>query len=143
MKKAGRIILVTVFSGAFLWSCTQKTGLDNNTSLKQAVNESALNLNNAMNSIGSSKAFSILTMSSGSLKSETVTDAAYKVYIPLDTIKGLYEYKPAAKPDRWGWSLIKFFKKTANSSKMIVKMPLSKITNPRTLRQFNLFNISF
>jgi len=76
-------------------------------------------------------------MSSGSLKSATATEATYKVYIPLDTIKGLYQYKPATKPDKWGWSLIKFFKKTATNSKMIVQMPLSKITNPRTLRQYN------
>jgi hypothetical protein len=134
MKKAGRILLGTVFAGLFLWGCSQKN-LDTNTSLKQAVNESALNLNAAVSSISSTKAFSILTMSS-SLKSGTVADATYKVYIPLDTIKGLYEYKPATKPDKWGWSLIKFFKKTATNSKMIVKMPLSKVTNPRALRQY-------
>jgi hypothetical protein len=89
-----------------------------------------------MASISSSKVYSILTVNDGTLKSATISDAAYKVYIPLDTIKGIYDYKPAYKPDRWGWSLIKFFNKTANSSKMIVNMPLKKVTSPRSLRQF-------
>jgi hypothetical protein len=136
MKTQGRILLITIFLGAFLWGCTQKTGLNSNTSLKQAVNQSAADLNTAVASISASKAYGILTINDGTLKSATIADVLYKVYIPLDTIKGLYEYKPATKPDKWGWSLIKFFKKTALNSKMIVKMPLKKVTNPRALRQY-------
>jgi hypothetical protein len=137
MRTISKIILAVIFIGAFSVGCTKKSGLNLNTSLKQAINQSSSDLNTAVSNLSSTKAFSILTMSSGSLKSATVTDETYKVYIPLDTIKGLYQYKPATKPDKWGWSLIKFFKKTATNSKMIVQMPLSKITNPRTLRQYN------
>jgi hypothetical protein len=135
MKK-DRIILGAVLLSAIVWGCTKNNFSDNNTTLKQAVNQSALNLNTAMASISSSKAYSILTVNDGTLKSATISDAAYKVYITLDTIKGVYDYKPAYKPDRWGWSLIKFFNKTANSSRMIVNMPLKKVTNPRALRQY-------
>jgi hypothetical protein len=137
MKTQSRILLITISLVTILWGCSQKTGLNTNTSLKQAVSQSAAELNTAVASISASKVYSILTVNDGMLKSATVGDAAYKVYIPLDTIKGLYEYKPATKPDRWGWSLIKFFRKTTDNSKMIVKMPLNKVKSPRTLRQFN------
>jgi len=136
MKRQGRIILVTVFLSALIWSCTKNTNLENSTSLKQAVNTSAQSLNTAMTSISSTKAYSIFTINGGILKSATITDASYKVYIPLDTIKGVYDYKPVNKPDRWGWSLITYFTKSANSSKMIVNMPLKKVQNPMSLRQY-------
>jgi hypothetical protein len=135
MKTQMRLILVTVILSAAIWSCTKTTVVDNG-SLKQTINQSANNLNSAMNTISTSKAFSILTVSGSTLKSSTITDAAYKVYIPLDSIKGVYNYKPVNKPDRWGWSLIKYFTKTADNSLMIVKLPLSKITHPRSLSQY-------
>jgi hypothetical protein len=135
MKKQIKLILITVLLCASIWSCTKTTVVDN-SSLKGAINQSALTLNTAMNTISSSKAFGILTVSDATLKSTTITDATYKVYIPLDSIKGVYNYKPVNKPDRWGWSLIKYFTKTADNSKMIVKMPLSKVTHPRSLKQY-------
>ena len=136
MKTQSRIILVTVFLSALLWGCTKDTGFENSSSLKQSINQSALNLNTAMTAIGSTKAYSILTINDGTMKSASITDALYKVYITLDTVKGVYDYKPVPKPDRWGWSLIKFFNKTADNSNMIVRMPLKKVTNPRSLRQY-------
>jgi hypothetical protein len=132
MKTQGRIILFTAFLGAILWSCT-KNGSVNDTSLKQAINQSALNLNMAMEAISSSNAYSILTVNDGSSKS---TDSIYKVYIPLDKIKGVYDYHPVTKFDRWGISLIQYFNKTADNSLMIVNMPLKKVVNPRTLRHY-------
>jgi hypothetical protein len=136
MKKQGRIILFTVFLSVLLWGCTKNNGLVNNTSLKQAINQSALNLNQAMDAISSSKAYSILTVNDGTQKSASITDSIYRVYIPLDKIKGVYDYKPVTKLDRWGKSLIQFFNKTADNSQMIVRMPLKKVVNPRSLRQY-------
>jgi hypothetical protein len=135
MKKQVKLIVFAIILGATVLSCT-KNNVGDNTSLKQSINQSALNLNTAMNTISSTKAYSILTVSDATLKSAIVTDASYRVFITLDTIKGVYTYKPVNKPDRWGWSLIKFFTKTADDSKMIVKMPLSKVTHPRSLRQY-------
>ncbi len=133
MKRQGRIILGVFLLSALLWSCTRNNNADNNLSLKQSLNQSALNLNSAMATISSTKAYSILTVNDGTLKSTTMADAAYRVYIPLDSIKGTYDYKPINKPDRWGWSLIKFFTKTANNSQMLVRMPLQKVSHPRSL----------
>jgi len=133
MKRQAKIITGIVLFAVILWSCTKNNSNENSTSLKQAVTQSAQNLNTAMASISSSKAFGILTVNDGALKSASTTAATYKVYIPLDSIKGTYDYKPINKPDRWGWSLIRFFTKTANNSQMLVRMPLQKVSHPRLL----------
>jgi hypothetical protein len=136
MKRHVRIFTTIILAGALLGSCTKNNDTANNLPLKQSVTQSAANLNNAMATISSSKAFSILTASGGTLKSATTT-AGYRVNIPLDSIKGTYDYKPINKPDRWGWSLIKFFTKTANNNEMLVRMPLQKVSHPGSLWHFS------
>jgi hypothetical protein len=89
-----------------------------------------------MDAISSSKAFSILTVNGGTLKSASSTAADYKVYINLDTVKGMYDYHPGQKKDRWGRSLLRYFDKSADNSKMIVRMPLKKVEHPWLLRQY-------
>jgi hypothetical protein len=105
--------------------------------LKQSVNQSALNLNTAISDIASSQAYTIFTLNNGSLKSGNVLDSLYKVYIPLDKVKGAFDYKPVKRIDRRGKSIIQFFNMTADNSQMIVRMPLSKVVNPRTLRFYS------
>ncbi len=136
MKTTIRIILGTVILSAVLWSCTKTDSSVQTTTLKNSINLSALHLNTAVNTIASTKAYSILTFNGGTAKSLSTTETAYKVYITLDSIKGIYNYKPVPKADRWGISLMKYFDKTADDNKMIVKMPLKKVTDPRTLRQY-------
>lgn len=128
--------MVTILGVVILGSCSKNSSLTDNTSLKQSINQSALNLNNAMGVITASKAYSILTVSDVTSKSLTSAEAQYKVYITLDTIKGVYNYKPGTKKDRWGMSLMRFFTKTADNSKMIVNMPLSKVLKPWSLRNY-------
>jgi hypothetical protein len=137
MKKQSKIIFVTLFLFAMLLGCKKNDGILDIRSLKQTINESALNLNKAMETITSSHAYNILTITDGTLKSASLTDSIYRVYIPLEKIKGVYEYKPVAKTDRYGRSLIQFFNKTGDNSQMIVRMPLKKVVNPRTLRHYS------
>ncbi|MBK7626173.1 MAG: hypothetical protein IPJ16_03060 [Bacteroidales bacterium] len=135
MKKMGRIFLGTILFTAFLSACTKNDGLLENATLKQAIDESALSLNSAMAEITASQAYSILTVSDdGTSKSASETD--YRVYIPLELVKGVYNYKPGNSFDRWGISLIRYFSKSADNNQMIVNMPLKKVTNPRLLRQY-------
>jgi hypothetical protein len=137
MKKQIRIILVTALFASILAGCTKKDGLLDSASLKQAVNQSAAELNRAMDKIVTTQAYSILTVSDPGLKSAEITDSIYRVYIPLDLIKGVYDYKPVPMTDRWGFSLIRYFNKSADNSKMIVKMPLKKVKNPMSLRHYS------
>jgi hypothetical protein len=95
-----------------------------------------MTLNRAVSDISSTQAFGILTVSSSGLKSATVEDPTYKVYIPLEKISGVYEYKPVNTFDRWGRSLVRYFNRSADDSRMIVKMPLKKVKSPMSLRHY-------
>jgi hypothetical protein len=110
--------------------------MTDNLTLKQSIDQGALKLNKAMDVISSSKAYGILTVNDGTAKSLDETAANYKVYITLDTVKGVFNYHPVQKKDRWNWSLIKYFTKTADNSKMIINMPLKKVEHPGLLRSF-------
>lgn len=134
MKRIIKLLLFTVFIGAVISGCTKKEM--NSTSLKSAIDQSTMDLNNAVTSISGSKVFPILTSAGMSTKSATIEESQYKVYINLDTVKGVYNYKPVPNTGRWGISLLKYFTKTANSSKMIVNMPLKKVKDPRNLRDY-------
>jgi hypothetical protein len=144
MKKQVRIILGVALISSALWSCTKTQGVIDNPSLKQAINESALKLNNAMANISTTKAYSILTVndvtvqkSSTIQKSSTAADSIYRVYIPLEKVSGVYDYKPVVSRDRWGQPLINYFKRISDNPKMIVNMPLEKVKKPRSLRRYS------
>jgi hypothetical protein len=137
MKKQVRIIFIATVCVSILAGCAKNDGILDQTSLKQAIDQSALKLNTAVSSISSTQAYSILTMNGGTAKSATVTDSIYRVYIPLDKIKGVYEYNKVTKYNHWGLSLVHFFTRTADDSKMIVNMPLKKVTRPGSLRFFS------
>jgi hypothetical protein len=141
MKRQGTIILITVFLSAIIFSCT-KTNFVDNASLKESINQSAMDLNNAVTAISATKAYSILTVNDGSVKSATGEDTPYRVYITLDSVKGIYNYHPVTRKNRWGISLLRYFTKTTDDSKMIVRMPLKKVEHPRSLRQYALSDSS-
>jgi hypothetical protein len=134
MRKQGRIILTVLLAGSLLWSCSENFSALDSATLKSTIDKSAFNLNTAVDAISATKAYSILTVTDAAGKS--VDDVVYKVNIPLETVKGVYNYKPVTSVDRWGISLIKFFTKSADDAKMIVNLPLKKVTNPRSLRQY-------
>ncbi len=134
MKRKIKILFIAAVIGTAMWSCTKNDS--SNLTLKQSVDAGAFNLNTAMNAITTSKAYSILTVNDGMAKSAAATAADYKVYITLDTVKGVFNYKPVQKHDRWNWSLMRYFEKSKDDSKMIVKMPLKKVEHPRLLRIF-------
>ena len=136
MKNQGRIIVLAVLTGALLIGCAKNDNPVNKLTLKQAIDQGAENLNTAMDAISSTQAYSIFTIKDGTMKSGTAIDSTYKVYIPLDKIKGVFDYKPVRKIDRHGMSIIQFFNQSADNSQMIVRMPLDKVKNPRALRAY-------
>lgn len=137
MKNAYRNFFFTAFSAVLIAGCSKNTNLPDSVSLKQVIGQDAVRLQTAMASISSSPAFNILTMKSDGMSRSVEADAAYKVYITLDTIKGKYEYNKVNSLNDWGLSLLHFFTKTAENSQMIVKMPLQKVTRPWSLRHFS------
>lgn len=137
MRKQARIFIITALCMAIITGCTKNDGVLDQVSLKQAIDQSANKLNTAVVAISATQAYSIFTMSGATGKSATVTDSIYKVYIPLDKIKGVYDYNKVTKLNHWGISLIHFFTRTADNPKMIVNLPLNKVTKPWTLRHFS------
>ena len=134
MKTTGFKLAGIVLLSALIWNCS-KTETDNTpTALKDAITGSARNLNNAMTEIASSQAFQLLSVSSSdmTLKSGTV----YSANIPLDLVKGVYDYKPLKTNESRNYALIKFFTKSTGNSKMVVNMPLAKLNNPSVLRSY-------
>jgi hypothetical protein len=137
MKKQVRLLLTITLLTSFFWGCSKNDGLLDSSSLKLVINQSALKLNKSVADITSTQAYNILTVSDGTLKSASTTDSVYRVYIGLNKINGVYEYKPVTEWDRWGFSLIRYFKRTADNKQMIVKMPLKKVKNPMSLRHYS------
>lgn len=123
-----------------IWSCSKPTESDpSQVALKSAITASAQSLNSAMTDISSSEAFQLLSVNTAdALKAGTLTTTTvYNANIPLSLIKGVYDYKALKTTESRGFNLIRFFSKSADSSKMIVKMPLAKMKNPRYLRTYH------
>ncbi len=138
MKTQGRIIAAAAILSILVWGCAKNDSNPDSNSLKQSITGSSANLNKAMEAITSSPAYTILTVNDGSFKnSGSMADSAYRDYISIAKIKGVYEYKYSVKPDKWGIPLISFFNRTADDAKMIVRLPLVKVQNPRLLRHFS------
>ncbi len=134
LKLTGAFVL-----SSLIWSCTKT--MENSPSqiaLKSAIISSSQSLNTAMTNISSSDAYQLLNISAAdALKSGTLTiSTGYKAYIPLSLIKGVYNYQTHRMSESMGYPLIHFFTKTADSSKMVVNMPLSKLKNPHFLRRY-------
>lgn len=135
MKNQGKLFLITVLIAALISACTKNDGSLNQASLKLAINQSTQDLNVAMEEIVATQAYGILTING--LTTKSATDSTYKVYIPLNDVKGVYDYKPLEKQNGLGISLIHFFTKTASENNMVVNMPLKKVTHPGSLRHYS------
>ena len=134
MKTRNRIFGVLLLLSLLQWSCERNSSNLDTITLKQSIIESSAELNEAMESIASSKAFSLLTVSESEAKSAS-GDSIYRIYIGLEQIKGVYDYQPVTTFER-GISLIKYFSRTADNNNMVVNMPLKKVERPGTLRYF-------
>jgi len=133
MKTTGFKLAGIFLLSAMIWSCSKtETGISS-TALKDALTSGTQNLNNAMFDIATSQAFQLLGVSSEStFKSGTV----YSANIPLDLVKGVYDYKALKTNESKNYALLKFFTKTADPGKMVVNMPLAKMKNPHVLREY-------
>jgi hypothetical protein len=137
MKIQIRVISGIILLNLVLAGCSKNNNSISSLSLKESLNQGSAVLNKAVSAISATKAYSVFTVNDGTSKSSAASDSIYKVYIPLDKISGVYEYKPVTTYDKWGISLIKYFNRTSDNSNMIVKLPLSKVQKPHTLRHYS------
>jgi len=129
LRLAGISLLIMLVAG-----CSKTDpGVDSAT-LKNAIISSTQNLNNAMTDITSNQAFQLLSVSSSGMTYKSGT--LYNANIPLDLIKGVYDYKALKTDESKTFPLIRFFTKSTDASKMVINMPLAKLKKPYNMKVF-------
>lgn len=127
-KLSGMILMCLL-----VFSCSKTQNDAGQVSLKSAVLSSTNNLNDAVAAISTSKAFSLLPISSNeSYKAAAV----YTANISLSQVKGVYDFKSLGTSSSRFIPLIRFFPKSGENDNMVVNMPLSKLKNPGVLRSY-------
>jgi hypothetical protein len=130
-----------LFLSLLAFGCSKTESGTDPLALKDALTSSTQKLNNAVTDIASTQAFELLsitgesTLKSGTTSS-TTSATGYKANIPLSLVAGVYDYKPLKSSVSWYYPLIRFFVKSPENSRMVVNLPLSKMKNPRVLRQY-------
>lgn len=136
MKKLVISVLFVALTAMLSWNCNKDQSVNEQSgSLKTSLNTSVQSLNTALTDIAATKGYQVLNMSDANSLKSTTTDQ-YKVYITLDTIAGDYSYKPTQVIKR-GIPIIKFFNKTAASNIMVLRIPSSKLKDPKSLSRYN------
>lgn len=143
--KTKSYLLGLVLLGFLTWSCSNKDELSlSQGSLKTSMNTGAQNLSTAMNAITTSAGYQVLatngSSSAPSLVKSTTSNSGSFFAPPMDTITlsaiaGIYDYK-ATKYKKWRPELFNFFAKTGTSTDFIVRLPASKVKNPRSLLSY-------
>lgn len=136
MKNKVGILFTGVILASALAGCAKNDDLNvlSTASLKKVMEENAVKLNSAMNTIAASKVYTVFTMPGDMMAKSAVADD-YSVHITMDAVKGVYEYNNSITGfNNWNMPLIHYFNKTADNGHMIVKMPLKKVTKPFLLR---------
>jgi len=126
-----RIILVIILlTGTLAWQCSKKIDSGASQSLKESLNVSSQNLNDAVTAISKSYGYKVLNLNDGSTLKSTLADAAFQDSITLEKIKGVYEYQPVTYR-YWCFNCYsKLFKRTGDNNDLIVKLPEAKVFFP-------------
>jgi hypothetical protein len=82
------VLIVAIISSIFAWSCSRFDSEKLN--LKQSVEKSVADINNAIHIISETRGYEILSAEDAPLKSET----DFRDSITLDMVAGIYDYKP-------------------------------------------------
>jgi hypothetical protein len=136
MKNKVRMLLVVAAIATGLTGCSKSDDVNvlSPASLKNVMEDNAVSLNSAIRAITTTKVYDVFTMTDdGTSKSAVAED--YSVHITMDTLKGVYEYNnDLTGYVNWNMPLIHYFNRTSDNSRMIIKMPLNKVTRPYLLR---------
>jgi hypothetical protein len=133
MKRKFIYLPFIIILGIFLFSCSKQNESLTDSSLKGSLNNGIQQLDKAISSISSTKGYELLSIQSP-IATKSASD--YSVNISLDSIKGVYDYKPVTQTRFGVFSILKFFTKTASSSNMIVNMPYAKVSKPGSLARY-------
>jgi hypothetical protein len=130
MKKKIGFLIPLFLLLVTLWQCSDKNETGS-LDLKSSINYRISLVNKAITNIQKTPGYQIITLqensSTKSLSTETFTKGDS---IRLSDIKGVYEYQPVNYKKWCFFCFDQLFKKTADSSIVVVKMPQEKIFYP-------------
>jgi hypothetical protein len=126
MKKY--IIVIMLFTGLAGWQCSK---LEDRASLKESLQNSAEEINIAVNKISGTRGYELISVTGDEGKSAecyTLIDT-----IELDMVAGIYDYQPDVFRHHHYFFPASLFKKTGESEHMIVNMPHRMMFRPKYL----------
>lgn len=127
MKK--NILIISLVFVAAVYSCSK---FDTDSSLKGSVENSVAKINTAASDLSASQGFQLLSVSALPGKGET----GYTDSINLGMVAGIYEFNPSQVLYSWYPCPQRFFEKTGESNKMVVKIPQMMVYKPRFLYNY-------
>jgi hypothetical protein len=116
------------------WSCSKS---DNQPlGLKQSIEKSTSDINNALTKISQTKGYEILSINANPT-ARVVSQVTFKDSITLGLVAGIYNYQPDTILMHHHFAFpYRLFKKTGTSDKMIVNLPQRLIFHPNYLHSF-------
>ena len=109
------------------WSCSRFE--PENLTLKQSVEKSVGDVNNALHAISETGGYKILSADETSLKSET----DFNDSITLDMVSGIYDFNPDPSGHQQLFIPYRLFEKTEDSDQMVVNLPQELVIHPRSM----------
>ena len=125
MKKS--VLTIVIISSIIGWGCSRFD--TEKLNLKQSVEKSVADVNNAIHVISGTKGYEILCADEADLKSET----DFRDSITLDMVAGIYDFKPDLTHYHQFFIPYRMFEKTGESDLMIVNLPQELVIHPRSL----------
>lgn len=131
MRKS--IVILSIIAGILTWQCSK---IDQQLSLKESLEKSAVRINNAVGEISVTKGFELMSVTGDDIKS----DEGYNDSITLDLIAGIYEYQPTPFFYRHFNKSMWFYKKTGESENLVVRLPQRMVFHPKYLYSIDEFD---
>lgn len=128
------IVLFAVILGIITWGCTKYE--TENLDLKDSLERSVADINNAVNYISTTKGYQMLSASSAEFKCED----GFRDSIKLDLIAGIYDFKPDLCHYHMFFIPYRLFQKTGESDNMVINMPHKLAFHPKYLYDINPFD---
>jgi len=125
LKKS--VLTIAIISSIIAWSCSRFE--TEKLNLKQSVEKSVGDVNNAIYVISETRGYDILCANDAALKSET----DFRDSITLNMVAGIYNFKPDLSNYHQFFIPYRLFERTGDSDLMVVNLPQELVLHPRSL----------
>jgi hypothetical protein len=120
------VLTIAIISSIMAWSCSRFE--TEKLNLKQSVENSVADVNNAIHHISETKGYEILSADAAPLKSES----DFRDSITLDMIAGIYDFQPDFNHHQF-FTPYRLFERTGESDLMVVNLPQKLVLHPGSM----------